>query len=287
MTAAVGAITDRRESVPMFEATVLIDNLADGDLTSEWGLCVCVEYGGKRYLLDTGSSDRYLENAEKLHIDISSVDAAVLSHAHFDHSGGYRSFFEVNRKAPLYLASSCPEDCWFKIGPIRKRIGIPHGILDGHSERIERVSGFRRIDEGVYLIPHLENGLETIGKKAHLYRSLEGRAVPDNFSHEQSLVFETEKGLIVLNSCSHGGLQNILNDVSRFLPGKSVYMTIGGLHLSGAGTRSVRSVAAVIRELSIERIVTGHCTGQKAYRILKEELGGRIQQLHVGMKIRV
>lgn len=271
----------------MFDAKILIDNIADGELISEWGLAVYIEYGGKKYLLDTGGSDKYLENATRLGIDISDIDVAVLSHAHYDHSGGYGSFFEKNNKAKLYVANSCTENCYVKIGPIRKCVGFPRGILGENSDRIERVSGIRAISEGVYIVPHIKNNLEIIGKKNHMYRMVESKLVPDDFDHEQSLVFETDKGLVVLNSCSHSGLQNILKDVEYYLPGKKVYMTIGGMHLAAQSNKSVKSVAETIKGLSIEHVITGHCTGKRAYNILKRELGDKLEQMHVGMKVSV
>lgn len=271
----------------MFDLTILIDNIADGNLTSEWGFSAYIEYNSKKYLLDTGGSNMYLDNAAKLGIDIKDVDVAVLSHAHYDHSGGFGSFFDVNKKADLYVAETCGSDCYFKLGPIRKFVGFSPDVIAKNSNRITHVSGLHKIDDGVYLIPHLKNNLEKIGKKAHMYRKVNNKIIPDDFSHEQSLVFETPKGLVVLNSCSHGGLKNILADVNHFLPGKSVYMTIGGMHLAASSNKDVRSVANTISTLSIEKVVTGHCTGKRAYKILLSELGDKLQQMHVGMKISV
>ena len=267
------------------KATILIDNIADNGFISEWGFCVWIEYRGKNYLLDTGSSDKYLSNAQKLGINVADADFAVLSHAHFDHSGGYDKFFEANKNAKLFISSGCAEDCYFKLGPYRRYIGLPKGMLNRHGERIEAVDGLRSLAEGVWLVPHVENGLDAIGKKAHMFRSESGRSVPDDFSHELSLVFETEKGLVVFNSCSHGGLQNIMADIEHFLPGKSVCMTVGGLHFKNSSKKDILGVAKMIKGLSIERVITGHCTGEKGFDILHAELGDKVVQTSVGMVI--
>lgn len=269
----------------MLGAQILMDNIAQGELLLEWGFSAYIEYRGKRYLLDTGSTDKYLENAEKLGVKLSEADCAVLSHAHYDHSGGCRTFFSLNDHAKLYLSAACGEDCFFKLGPIRKYIGVPRGMLTDCADRLETVAGFRQLDEGVWLVPHLENGLDAIGKKAHLYRREGRRLQPDDFCHELSLVFDTDKGLVVFNSCSHGGLANILRDLEHYLPGKSIYMTVGGLHLSKYSDADVRETARTIRLLGITRIVTGHCTGDRAFKILREELGDKVEQTRVGMKI--
>ena len=94
------------------KATILIDNIADSPLKDEWGLCVYIEHEGKKILLDTGASYKFTENAKKLGIDLSEIDFAVLSHAHYDHSDGMEEFFNHNRKAKFYLKEQCKENCY-------------------------------------------------------------------------------------------------------------------------------------------------------------------------------
>ncbi len=270
-----------------FNATVLVDNIPSGDLESEWGLSILIEYNGKKYLLDTGGSSKYLENASKIGIDLSDVDCAFLSHAHYDHSSGFDSFFKTNIHADLFVSDACSCNCYFKLGFVRKYVGISEEVFKANSSRIRYVSGMQQIDDGVYIVPHIKNNLEKIGKKAHMYRKVNGKIVPDDFSHEISIVFETSEGLVVLNSCSHGGVPNILKDVEYYLPGKKIYMTIGGLHLASMSNGYVKEVAKKIHALSIEHIVTGHCTGDRAYKIMKNELGDKLQQMYCGLKISV
>ncbi len=82
-------------------ATILIDNIACGELKGEWGLSIYIEYNGKNILLDTGASDLFAKNAQKLEKSIESVDYAVLSHAHYDHSDSMATFFNLNDHAPF------------------------------------------------------------------------------------------------------------------------------------------------------------------------------------------
>ena len=78
--------------------TVLIENRASGELCCEHGLSIYIEHYGKNYLLDTGASNTFMKNARKMQISLADVDAAFLSHAHYDHSGGYGGFFEENKR---------------------------------------------------------------------------------------------------------------------------------------------------------------------------------------------
>ncbi len=269
------------------KALVLIDNISENNLLSEWGFSVYIENKGKKILLDSGSSDKYIENADKLGVDLSMVDYAVLSHAHYDHSGGFEEFFRRNSKATLYVSKNCNEKCYSKHGLIKKYIGIPKGLLDKYSGRVSCADGFMKLSDGVYIMPHISDGLSSVGEKARLYRKSGLRLKPDDFCHEQSLVFETDKGLAVFNSCSHSGLENIIKDAGHFFPGKKVYMTVGGLHLSKYNDYDVEKIAETIKALNISRILTGHCTGDEAFCILRSKLDNEIRQTYSGMIIEV
>ena len=277
-------------------ATVLVDNIKGCGLKGEWGLCVYIEYEDKVVLLDTGASDLFVRNAKKLGLDLEKVDFAVLSHAHFDHADGMRPFFEINKKAPFYLQKGTEENCYEKIWLYRKYIGIPRGILREAGERIRFTEGKFQICPGVWLLPHTTPGLEAVGRRNHMYlRSSEnggeetdrgGRKWrPDDFSHEQSLVFDTEDGLVIFNSCSHGGADNIINEVKAAFPGEKIKAIIGGFHLYTRKADEVRELACSIKATGIQQVYTGHCTGDRAYAVLSDELGDMIHQLSCGLVI--
>lgn len=262
--------------------TVIVDNIPKGDMEGEWGLSIMVEHNGVKILADAGSSDLFLNNAEKLGLNIADVDYATLSHAHYDHANGMPVFFKENSEAKFYLRESAAENCYFKKFFISRYIGLPQGVTTEFVDRIEYVSGDYKLCEGVYLIPHKTAGLERIGKKANMYQKTNMGWVPDNFSHEQSLVLETEKGLVIINCCSHGGAVNIINEVRATFPGKHVHALIGGFHLALTPSKEVAAIAKELKSVGIDYICTGHCTKERAYGILKETLGDSLEQLHVG-----
>ncbi len=265
------------------KATVLVDNIKCGDIKGEWGLSIYIENNGKNILLDVGASPLFELNAKKLGLSIENVDAAVLSHAHYDHSDGMKKFFEENQKAKFYLRESARENCYFKKFFIKKYIGIPKKILSSYEDRFVFEKSDTEIFDGVWLVPHKTPGLSSIGKRENMYRKEENSWLPDDFSHEQSLVIETEKGLVIFNSCSHGGAVNIINEVKKTFPEKNVYALIGGFHLFNKPTAEVREVGKKIKETGIQYVCTGHCTKEKAFAVLKEELGERLHQLRVGL----
>ena len=135
----------------------------------------------------------------------------------------------------------------------------------------------------MYLIPHKTPGLQKIGKREMMYLKTSQGFVPDNFSHEQSLVLDTDKGLVIINCCSHGGAVNIIQEVMATFPDKKVYGLIGGFHLFNKSEAEIREVARKIKSTGISYVCTGHCTKERAYNIMKEELTDMLEQLHVGL----
>lgn len=264
------------------KATVVVDNIKYDGIPGEWGLCIFIEYGEKKMLLDTGASSLFVDNADRLNIPLSDIDMAVLSHAHYDHANGMEKFFEINDRAKFYLQNGCAENCYAKKWIFSKYIGIPRGIISNYRDRIVYVSGNYSICEGVGLVSHTTPGLDAIGKRESMYQKRGGRWYPDDFSHEQSLVFETQRGLVVFNSCSHGGFANIIHEVTVAYPGKKLLAYIGGLHIFHKPENEVRQLARTVKNMGIEYIGTGHCTGKRAYEILKEELGDTVHQFYTG-----
>ena len=265
--------------------TVVVDNIANDGIKGEWGLCIYIEYGDKKILLDAGASDLFLGNMKKLGINVADIDYATLSHAHYDHANGLPAFLDNNSKAKLYLRESTAYDCFSKILFIKNYIGIPKNMLEKYTDRIETVSGDYKIAEGVYLIPHKTANLEKIGKREMMYRKTPQGYKPDNFSHEQSLVLDTDKGLVILNSCSHGGPANIINEVKNTFPDKKVYGLIGGFHLFNKPKREIIELAQKMKNTGIEYVCTGHCTKDRAYNILHDELGNMAVQMRVGYRV--
>lgn len=265
--------------------TVLSDNIGYGALRGEWGLSFHIAFNGKSYLLDTGGSELFLANAGKLGIDISGIDCAILSHAHYDHSLGMEAFFRVNTKADFFISPNAGENCYAGSGFLSKYIGLPKGVLSEYKERIRMPAGIAEIDKDVFIIPHSTNGLSKIGRRSHLYVRSGWRYLPDDFSHEQSLVFRTETGLVIFNSCSHSGADVVMAEIERAFPEEKVKAYLGGLHLFRLSEEEVRDIARKIMDTGITRVITGHCTGEKAFEVLKSNLGDAVEQFHCGMVI--
>ncbi len=199
---------------------VLADNTPYNDFRAEHGLSLYIEddHGREKLLLDAGKSELFYENAVKLGVDLSRVKYAVLSHSHYDHSDGFEKFFEVNQKARLYVRQEAGEDFYSNHDDGLKYIGPKKGMLEKYSDRIKYVN--KEVTPvgcwGRVLIPHSTEGLAVIGEKARLFKKVDGELIPDDFSHEQTLIIHTKKGVVIFNSCSHGGAANIVKEVLKY-----------------------------------------------------------------------
>ena len=280
---------------------VLIENAQNELYKSEHGLSLHIVHNDKEYLLDTGATDLYAENAKRMGIDLQNVSAAMLSHGHYDHSGGFASFIRQNDKALIFAMEGAMGRFASDSGGVRHEIGVPETVKEALAGRVTLIREVTEIAEGVTLVPHNTAGLEAIGKRAGLYRAANvetdnctagetGGAVckesinwmPDDFAHEMSVVFESEKGLVICNNCSHAGLQNIVEEVKAVFPGKTICAYVGGLHMKGKRdgeeictftTEEVKALTDYIKAEKIELLYTGHCTGMPAFALLEESLG--------------
>lgn len=273
---------------------VLVENTEAEGLGAEHGLCLYVEYKDKHYLIDSGASELFADNADKMGVDLDKVDVAFLSHAHYDHSSGYAEFFRRNKHARVCLQSAARNKYYFKIaGPLKKYIGIPKGMLDEYGDRFEYVDGAAQIDDGIYIVPHSSKGILERAKHTHMCVVIDNKTMYDDFSHEQTVVFEEEGGLVCFNSCSHSGVDIVIDEVKRAFPNKKIKAYLGGFHMmgiSGASSCSyteqeVKAVADKLLESSEAKFYSGHCTGTIAYKWLDEVLGERLETINTGRVI--
>lgn len=276
--------------------TILAENTGFASFAAEHGLSMLVEEQGRYFLIDTGASALFAENADRLGLDLARVEAAFLSHAHYDHSGGFAAFFARNETAKVYLQKAAQAKCYYKIvGPLKKYIGIPKGLLEAYPERFAFVERAELPECGISLLPHTTPNLVSRGRHAHMCYTCGGKTQDDDFAHEQTVVFHTGKGLVLFNSCSHGGIENIIEEVKAAFPDEAIRAFFGGFHMMGAGGTAtcsfkeehVKAVADQLLSSSPAVFYSGHCTGNVAFPWLKEVMGDRLIAMHSGMEIKL
>lgn len=277
------------------KVTVLMENTAlEGcGLMPEHGLSLYIEYRGKKLLLDAGSSGKFADNARALGVDLSAVEAAALSHGHYDHADGLRRFFACNGRAPVYVRPGAFGP-YFVLDPDSPRfIGVHRDIPEQFRSRFVQVKERLELAEGVWLVPVTVHDPDFSGRATNLvYKRGEDDFVPDDYRHEQTLVLEGERGLVLCSSCSHSGIVNIVRGVREQLPGRKLFAVVGGFHMHSKGGSGmncspefVRRTAQELKHLGVEEIYTGHCTGAPALAVLQECFGPGCLALSTGQTL--
>lgn len=257
---------------------VLMENsAAQPDLIAEHGLSLYIEACGKRILFDAGQTDAFAANAEKMGVDLSAVDLAILSHGHYDHSGGLMRFLEINDHAPVYMHRRASEPHY---NGTEKYIGIDPALTESRriictDDTLELGAGLRLCTCNAQITDCPASAKGMTVKTGEVYTQ-------DSFDHEQYLLIEENGKRIVVSGCSHKGILNIV----RWL---SPDVLIGGFHFmkldpDGQDRAYLESAAAEL--LAHECIYyTGHCTGEAPYTFLKETMCERLLAIHAGTHI--
>lgn len=273
--------------------TVLVENTGPSELKIEHGLSLYIEFNDKKYLLDAGQSDSFFKNAHALSIDLDRVDKAVLSHGHYDHGDGFMVFLNQYKDKVVYGAKNIFDDYYSGSGGSVHYIGLS-SKLKQMKNRFNTVLKDTKIDEKIYLILDDVSNTKEIGVQKKLYKKVDDVLQPDNFDHELSLVFDTPKGLVICNSCSHAGLESIVDNIKKRL-NKPVYAYVGGLHMkstknhietSSFTEEQIQNLCIFIKK-NIQYVLTGHCTGNVSYDLLKKYLKDRIDFLTTGKTIEI
>lgn len=249
--------------------TTLVENTKGEHLSleNEHGFSAYIEYDGCKILFDTGQSDNYIKNAEKLNIDLSKTMHVVLSHGHYDHSGGFRYFAEkYGNQFVLHVGKKFFLDKYAFDGVRWEYLGNDFDEQYLKEKEIHFVytgSELEEIAPGAYLVSNFTRttDFEKINKRFYIYKNNE--YIPDTFSDEISLVLDTEKGLVLIVGCSHPGIVNICETVKSKL-GKKIYGIIGGTHLVEASDEQIDLTFKYFEEMEIELMGLSHCSGQKA-----------------------
>ena len=252
------------------------------------GLSFYVETEKHKILLDLGPSAETLHNAEVLGIDLSAVDTVILSHGHYDHSGGIIPFTEVNDKALIYMQKSAAQDYYADDGeqadPRFRYIGIDKTIAS--LPQVRFLSGDKVIDEEleVFVIANRSHELPSTNKRL-LVRSGDGFQ-RDNFVHEHCLVIRSKGKTVLMSGCAHNGILSIL-DAYKDKYGTVPDMVVSGFHLmkktdySDSEIDEIKAIAEELKDYPT-KFVTCHCTGTSAFDVMKEIMGDSLAYVHSG-----
>lgn len=271
----------------MIKVAVLTENTSyDNRFLKEHGLSLFIECNSKKILFDSGQSNVFLKNGNKLGVNFDSIDTFVLSHGHFDHGGGIPYFLEKNGNAPIYVGNNAFEKHYAKRTNRYEYIGLPQSIIN--EKRIIISKDEEVLDENTFLFSGVTNKWGRPRSNEGLYiQNEDGSFSPDSFEHEQNLSLkdETTGKTLLVTGCSHNGILNILDFYYKTYR-KYPDVVIGGFHLSSrsGGDATDAEIEIIGKELLKTGAVfyTGHCTGEVPFIKLRKLMGKKIHNIHAG-----
>ena len=274
---------------PSLSITTLVENSVHlRGLRAEHGLAFHLQAGGRSLLFDTGPSDLLLANADALGVDLTRLEAIVLSHGHYDHTGGLPAVRARAPQAKLFLhpAGVEPKFSAHADGPPRPA-GMTEPTLQVVREAGAAVTWTREPTEvlpSVFATGEIPRATAFEDTGGRFYRDAVGTQ-PDPLLDDQALFFDTADGLVVILGCAHAGVVNTLRYIRCLTRNRPIHTIMGGLHLLTASVVRMDATVAALRELGVARIVAAHCTGFAAAARLWAEFPGHCAVGGVGTRL--
>lgn len=266
--------------------TILCENCVFGNIgaIAEHGWAVFIETDQGNFLFDTGQGKSIVNNAQYFNKDLSTINGIIISHHHIDHTGGLLDVLEQIDKVKVYSHPGLFKNSYVIDEGKQRNIGIPfrREILESRGAQFKFNTSFREIVPDLMLsgeIPRLTEFEK--GSKRFLLKTNEGYA-QDLIFDDQTLIVNTEKGLIIILGCSHSGMINIINHIIDKTGQNHIRTIIGGTHLGPASEETKEKTIQALKKFDIEKIGVSHCTGLETSMRLFQEFRDRFFFCNVG-----
>ncbi len=261
--------------------TLVEDTCGNENCKHEHGLSIYIETKKHKLLVDTGATDAFFYNAKQLGVDLTSVDTVILSHGHYDHAGGIMAFAELNSHAAIYMQRTAANDYYHA----DRYIGIDKRIAELTNVRM--LDGDYQIDDELFLFTNITGRKYFAKSNLLLSKRVNNEQVQDQFEHEQCLVITQGSERTLISGCAHNGILNIL-DRYRELFDQDPRMVISGFHMMKKGDytqEEIDIICETAKKLCETDIVfyTGHCTGDRAMKLMEPYLKDKLVPIHSGM----
>jgi 7,8-dihydropterin-6-yl-methyl-4-(beta-D-ribofuranosyl)aminobenzene 5'-phosphate synthase len=257
--------------------TTLSENTASYGILGEWGLSILVEVEDLRILVDTGLSFSAVHNAQKMGIDLSTIDRIVLSHGHADHTGGLCEVLKQTGGVEVVAHPGIFTDKYVRRNNQEKEqyIGAPCS-----QKELESLGARFNLSKGPV---YISNSIVTSGEipMVTVYEQLEntllikkdGAFLQDPLNDDLALFISTEFGLVVILGCAHKGMVNTLKYARQLAGQELVYAVIGGTHLFRSSDEKIEQTIIDLKDMGIQKLGVSHCTGFHASTRLAQEFG--------------
>jgi len=274
--------------------TILCENTV-GRLVGlgEHGFSALIETDQGNYLFDTGSGRSVIKNSLELNKDLRTIKKIFLSHGHYDHTGGLPEVLRLRGKVDVHAHPHIFLDRVHVIKENEKEtkrfVGLPFkkSFLETLGANFVLNKEFIEIEKGIFLTGEVPRKTSFEKPDSRLFAEVDGKMNLDIFSDDQSLILDTEKGLILIFGCAHSGMINIIHHVLNKTGKEKFYAILGGTHLDFLTKEQSNESIEALKRFEIEKIGACHCTGMRAAFRLHQEFGDRFFYGHVGSGLEI
>ena len=272
----------------LMKITIVADNYVDRTaMLAEHGFSCFIETSDFDLLFDTGQGDAFINNLKFL--NIKHADMLVLSHGHYDHTGGLsRHLYDCAAITTDIYASRYIFDNHMKLNNDDTYSFIGFGSEKGEISKNFKLhlnTGFAQIADNVFLSGTISREVD-FDADGRLYVEIDNHRQKDMFRDEQYMIIREEDGIHIITGCTHCGAENLLRHAKNLFPDDKIISLTGGLHLFRSTQKDIDRVIDFLEKEDIKIIATGHCTGLDAAFQMKNRLGDRVILTKAGMEIR-
>ncbi len=272
--------------------TTLIENGPgkDTSLYCEHGISFYIEVDGIKILFDAGQSEKILYNAKTLKTDLTQLDYVILSHGHYDHTGGFRKLVEsIGKSFKLIVGNGFFDEKYKSVDGkfIHLENQVPHTFISTEGIDLTIVNGdMHSINDHIMVVSNFHREISYEKVDSHFYKKENNRFEIDDFNDEIALIIKMKKGLFVILGCSHPGVTNILTTITKST-GMKIYGVIGGTHLLEASESRISQTINYFKKEDICFLGLSHCTGERAMIALQKEFKERFIYNNTGNIIKM
>ncbi len=274
--------------------TILCENLV-GHLggSGEHGFSAFIETDQGNYLFDTGSGRSIVSNSLTMDKDLKSIRKIFLSHGHDDHTGGLSEVLKLKGEVDVHAHPHIFLERFAVLKEEGKEIKTFKGIrykksyLESLGAHFVFNTDFTRVEKGLFLTGEVPRQTDFEKSDPRLFSEIDGKIIQDLFLDDQSLILDTEKGLILILGCAHAGMINIMNHVINRTGIQKFCAIVGGTHLDFLAPEQLEESIKSLKRMEIGKIGVSHCTGMRAAFRLHQEFGDRFSYGCVGSVLEV